>query len=42
MPTVNLEATSQSELQFTVQCVVKVVIGDTIIVGNQGIENAKS
>lgn len=32
MTTVNVEATSQSELQLTVQCVTNAVIGDTILV----------
>ena len=32
MTTANFEATSQSELKFTVLCVVKAVIGDMIIV----------
>ena len=32
MTTANVEATSPSERQFTVMCVVKTVVGDTIIV----------
>ncbi len=32
MTTAKVETTSQSELQFTVLCVVRTIIGDTIIV----------
>ena len=32
MTTSNSEAMSQSDLKFTVRCVVKSIIGDTIIV----------